>query len=127
MANVVTREHFVEAVAVVCGLSRPEAWRTAQTVVAALAARLAPSEARELAAALPEPFDVLVRNSATRRRERDLAVGRICSDLGCEVGEAVRRVRGVFAVIERVTSAAALEDALGELPDDSREELKAPA
>ena len=99
--------------------SRDAAERAAQAVLATLAERIAPGEARDLAALLPpalgpwlhtttpaEPFDI------------DEFVRRVAEREQLDIAQAERHARAVFATLGRTVPASEIHDLVSELPGD---------
>ncbi len=121
---------FVHHVRDACGVDDATAERTTRSVLAALSDRLTPDEAHKLAAQLPEPLKGIVQRPKSQRvqkMDREIFVSRICNDLGIDVREAVKRIRGVYAILEAAVSAGETRHVMAQLPEGLREVMKPPA
>jgi uncharacterized protein (DUF2267 family) len=121
---------FVNHVRESIGCSDADAERTTRSVLAALSDRLTPDEARKLGAQLPEPLKGIVhkqKSDRVQKMDREIFVSRICNDLGIDVREAVKRIRGVYAVLEAAVSRGETEHVMAQIPHGLREVMKPPA
>lgn len=126
-------DDFIDAVALAGNLDRAQANDAIEAVLEALRDRLSYRECAHLASWLPthlRRFVLKSRRHSPTRLTREEFVERVCLHLGVDVAEALRRIRAVYAVLERLVGTYAPAErahVMGLMPPELRKVLKPPA
>jgi uncharacterized protein (DUF2267 family) len=101
-----------------------EAETATRSVLAALADRLTPEEANDLASQLPHEFADFLRGrpAGVQKMDLDTFVNRVRRDLDIETWQQAADVtRGVFSVTKQAVSEGEWEDVASQLPEELQE------
>ncbi len=129
----VTYDAFVHGVALAADITRAEADEATEAVLEALRDRLGPKECAHLANRLPEhlrKFMLKSRRRSATHLSREELVERVCLHLDVGVADALKRIRSVYAVLERMVATGAPEERehlLRVMPPELLKVLKPPA
>lgn len=118
------QQHFMTTVAERAGLSQHDLVRDGiHASLRALAERITPGEAEDLAAQLPPELGGVVAGNATgpERFDRAELVQRVASHSGLAPDDAERMAAAVFATLGSAVSAGEIADVRTQLPGDIAE------